>query len=429
MALYSSTLIIKFKTNKSDSELLKSLKLHVKANHHVGKENVNYNEVLAGDANSVYLTTTEDFVIIAGLPLVLDFIHVNAYSHLFPDAEFFFMFNESVSMLNGFVYGKGSEIFRRKYVQDGKYFKAYDISPDTGEPLKQEKEHYTFDEQNKINSSKEDYMFGVNDFDISMKFLSENFMNDPGSYLEKLKFNRDFSEEFKQYIESNKIKVEKKEIDGVFLSKLKELTKELKFKKNNFPDNNGKLPKNSFYKQINDYKIFIGSENQFLQSSPLNYSFSIELKDLNDQIKTHFEESNLGIPIISIKPSVLIKLSPNGNDYLYTKNDLNIAEESFIEELEYIKTIIVLLETQGIEAFFSNDSLYQYCISKLLQNVQKLGRIWNRDEVNYCLLYYFYNNYKSKSEDLIRIVDQISDEEKKTSIKTLQKIENFIASL
>lgn len=75
MALYSSTLIIKHKTEKTDAQLLKELKLFQRSNHKIGKENTDYNSALSEDSESIFVTSTEDFVIIIGIPLINDFIY------------------------------------------------------------------------------------------------------------------------------------------------------------------------------------------------------------------------------------------------------------------------------------------------------------------------------------------------------------------
>lgn len=413
MALDSSTLIIKYKTDKSDAELLQSLKLHQKTTHAIGGENVSYFNALSGDSKSVYITSTDNFVVIVGMPLILDFIHVNPFNKLFPDSEFYFMFNESISMLNGFVYGKGNVIYRRKYVQDGKYFETYDIQPDFGTPLNEEKEIYEFNTIEEIKHSQNvDYMYGVSDYDISLKFLHSNFIENPIEFLEKLIFNRNVTSELEEYIKNSNSKVETNDIDKIFLGEFKKITKEFKFKKINFEGKNGKIAKDSFYRQFDGFKVYLISD-KFISTLPLNYYISIELDVVCDWILDNLEIGSYGIPFFSVKPSVYVKMNEKGNDYIYTRNDLDIASNDFELELPKIKGIIEFLESKKPEELFADEFYYNYFIEKIANNVKTLGEILHKDEINFCLLHYYYTKDKSKFNELVRLLDQVQNDKNK----------------
>jgi len=415
MAIYSTTLIIKHKTGKSDAELLKSLNLHKKTTHAIGEENKSYHEALSGDSKSIYITSTEDFVVIVGMPLIMDLAYINRYNSFFPDSEFFFMFNESVSMLNGFVSGKGETIYRRKYVQDGKYFKAYDINPDFGTPLKEEEAYFDFTKLSEGKSQqKDDYLYGVNDYDISLKFLSNNFMENPAGFLEKLVFNRNISNEIAEYIKDSNDKVERKDIDNLFSEKFKSLAKELNLKKINFKGGDGKIPKDSFYRQFDGFKIHIVSIKQ-LSILPTIYYFSIELEKNDKWIQCLVNPYYFGIPVISFKPNVYLKLNEKGNDSIYTKNDLDLVAEDFENELVVLRKVISFLELKKPEELFSDEYFYTYYIDKIAKNVKMLGEIWNKDEINFCLLHYHFTKNKAKARDLIKLLDRELNEKNKSN--------------
>lgn len=161
MATYASTLVIKHRSSKSDAEIIRSMALYKRDQHNIGEENTSYQAALGNDRNSIYVTSIRDFVIIVGHPLVSDFMYGNAINGLFPDAEYFLFFSNSTSMLNGFVWGKGDRVYRRKYVQDGKYVKSYDFGADVGDPLKQEEKFTIFSDNKPVYGNRRLYVWSA----------------------------------------------------------------------------------------------------------------------------------------------------------------------------------------------------------------------------------------------------------------------------
>lgn len=416
MAVDSCTLIIKCQTFKSDAELLKMLKLYEKPSHKIGSENLKYNDAISNNSQSIFITSNESLIIILGMPLVYDFVYTNPYNAIFPDCEFFFMFNESVSMLNGFVYGKGSNIIRRKYVQNGKYYKAYDIEPDIGIPLIEEKEFYDFNSHNELEKMQmEEYLFGVYDYDVSLKFIDRNFVRNPIGFLEGLTFNRNINKDLDNYIQDSNNKVNAKDINYQFYEEIKKLAKELKFKKINFEGKDGKINNKGYFIQLNNCKIIIEPQ-KLLSISPFEYIVSIEQDDSPEWIKANIHKSNYGITFFSFKPTVYIKLNPNGNDYIYTRKDLDLAFMDFTKELNAFKELICFFESTSVEKLFSNNKFYDYVFDKIAKNINTLDVFSYRDEINFCILHYFYTKDNIKSMELIKLLDHNLNDKTKNQI-------------
>lgn len=402
MAIYSCTLIYRYKTDKSDSELLKLLKLERKKTHYIKAENTPYNETLSSSYDGgIFVTSKDDFVIIVGMPLVTDFLHTNYYYGVFLEAEFFFTFYESTSMLTGFVWGKGEKIYRKKYIQNGKYIKAYDCEPDQGDLLNVEKLYYNL-ENLKIKNSEDykNYINGIYDFEISMKFVKIHFGIEPINFLENLIFNKNLSLEWPNYHNEVNEKITEKDIDSLFINKFVELSKKAHMKKINFKGIKEQVPKFSYYKQFENYKICVVSK-KIASFTPFVFYFSI-LSD-NPIISKFVGANDYGIPLFSY--SYLNYKNELNKHGVYVKADLDLLENKLVEDLNILEKILSIFSLKnGLELFYKDSEIYRYCFNKIANFLKVKETIGYVNEINFCMIHILLTNDSKKIPEFILLL-------------------------
>ena len=427
MAIYSSTLLIKGNLNISDSELIKKLELEqsVKSNikHQIGKENFSYNDVifsLDSNNNDVYVSSKDNFTIIVSWALIEEYsgsigLIKNKIESLFPECEFFFFFSETISMLNGFVWGLGKQIIRKKYVQNGKFPKVYDQVMDLGNLLPQEKEIFT-NETDFVNGfpiKNNDYMLGANDFNISTSFIEKEFkIESLDKFFSNLTFNKNVLSELSlDQLNSINNKLQASEIQPQILDIIKPFAKSLKFKKIDFKENGQRKKSIGFYKEINNEKrivieiissSFYGTNGAFIDIHIEYYN-----NESYSNIKQYIYPNNpLGVRFYSINFMYeLCKLNNVISASINNRNELNYLINKLKSELPNIQTKIENISALNFEEYFSNIDLFKNSLQKIEKLLEVRKHIYPNVDLTYCLFFHYLNNEKKFSDSILKLID------------------------
>lgn len=426
MAIYSSTLIIKGNLNVSDSKLLKLLELDKPVTsydrHKVGKENTTYDEIIANlsiNGDDVYVCSKDSFTIIVSFALIDDYsrsigLIKNRVENLFPKCEYFFFFSETISMLNGFVWGIGRQILRKKYVQYAKYMEVYDHIMDLGELLPVESEFYPNknDQVDGFPIKNNDYMSGANDFIIASTFIENHFqIKSLVEFLSELTFNKNVNSELSQEeLDLINNRLQGSEIAPEILNAIKPLMKTLKFKKIDFKEDGQSKKSLGFYKLIGDERRIVVevSSSSFYgaNSASLNLYFKSNKDLYRDIVEKIFSRNAMGIKLFSIDFTFeLCKLNNTVVASINNRKELRYLIDKVESELININAIIEKASIQNFEELFSDENYFKYSLKKLNELIEIRQFIYPNASLNYCLVYYCLNKNQIVADEIMQLID------------------------
>lgn len=426
MAIYSSTLLIKGNLNISDSEFLKLLALDVSVTsydkHRIGKENSLFDEIipnLNSNNDEVYVSSKDNYTVIVSFALIDDYsrsigLLKNRIEKLFPESEYFFFFSETISMLNGFVWGVGNKILRKKYVQNGKYVEVYDHTMDIGNLLQEEKDVFTNknDYVDGFPIKNNDYMFGAFDFNIASSFIERIFhIESLGEYFSSLTFNRNIHSGFSaEELDAVNNKLQASEIVPEILNTLKPLMKTLKFKKIDFKESGQRKKSNGFYKLIEgDIKIVVEANSSSFHGSN-SASLNLYVQYNNDLyrniVESMFPGSILGIKFYTVDFTFeLCRLNKTETASINNRKELNYLINRLEEKQPVIKDIIEKASNKDLVEFFSDKTYFEETLRTNLEILEYRQHIYPNAGLNYCLTYHYLNNNQHIADEILKVVD------------------------
>jgi hypothetical protein len=449
MSYYAVTLIIDKKTTLNDSKILESLNLYKLENPEIGKKNSNYQECLV-DFNSTYVCSTNDFIIITGLPVIKEFTKDKNlfFQDLISDNSFFVFLSESVAMHHIICFGENKSYLRRKIVNNGNYIRNQEKS-DQGELF--DHEMYYFEGKKsfssllgsvkkKIVSNEEklkntSYLMGENDYDIALQIIRDKFPSlsfSSNSKLEDffgtLEFNKNIDEELsEEYRLKINSKLNRGEIDKLsekfFENKLKALGFKKELYKAPAPRNIGKnirfVEKNIKYPLVIEYfnnELFQKFDFIIFINSILN--FPKELETLLEQERYISLHSNY--PFFSFQVSTEHRILNRSKDKIFVKSELDAVFTSFTEDFKVLDSMIKAL-TISMESFFTDLSLWSLAISKIDKSVVVFGVNEYKPELNYCIAYIYFKKDSNKLGELRMILEKTFDNQYKDDSMNLQE--------
>lgn len=409
MAIYAATLIIENSENLSDSQILEELKLFKLDSCRIGKENTPYQQCLI-DAEGIYVTSTDKLIIITGLPVLNQCYRKQIpFSYFIKNSRFFAFLSDSTTMHHIICSGAENSYLRKKNVRDGNYVLGQKYS-EIGNLFPEEQFYFSSpiksisDDLKKENQS---YLFGENDFDISLEIFRNNFLDiavykenkDVEEFFDTLIFNKNIKNGLsEEYLNALSTKLKRGEIKAEFVKFLSSNFKKLGYKKELYkapaPRDIGKNLR--FTKDGLTVPVYFEhSHLELTQESDLLMFLNTDLKLPVNLANILYQENHINLknnfPFFSLRVLQNHRIRNQSNEKIFIKQELEDVFKSFSSELELFPLFESEL-TKSPTVFFTNDNIFLNFVNKIEKSFKALGINEYIAELNYCFCHIYFNN-------------------------------------